>query len=233
MVIGDGVGDDTRRVIATFLSDERVHWFDKPKSARVAELHRHTAIQNFETSYVTYLGDDDLFLKNHLEIMADELLSSDFSHPLPVYLNQRSKIGVFATTDLSQQHWIDWHLQFPYRNTISLTGVAHTREAYLSLPYGWRETPADRLPDQYMWQQFFEARDLKFSSCQSSTTIKSPARFFNQTQRRRHIEKWFQDSENQAFFERWNSRIRNKMRRRARLVALLGRSSPRHLSGDS
>jgi len=61
-VVGDGVEDDTREVVASFLSDARVRFFDLPKGERHGERLRHQALRESSAPIVCYLSDDDLLL---------------------------------------------------------------------------------------------------------------------------------------------------------------------------
>ena len=66
LVVGDGVPERTREVLAPFLDDPRIRFFDNPKGAGNGELHRHAALQEASGDIVCYCGDDDLWLPDHL-----------------------------------------------------------------------------------------------------------------------------------------------------------------------
>jgi glycosyltransferase involved in cell wall biosynthesis len=157
VVIGDGVEDDTRDVIAA-LDDPRLRFIDSPKSSSRAELVRHHVLMDARSQYICYLGDDDLMLKDHVETVIEVLQSVDFAHPLPVYILPDGGFGAHLT-DLSSSECRDWHLD-PARNAVSLTGAAHRLDAYRGLPVGWREPPAGRWSDHYMWQQWSRLREF-------------------------------------------------------------------------
>ena len=60
-IIGDGVPDVTRQIVARAVrQDPRVRFFDNPKGARRGEAHRHRALAEAKGSIVCYLSDDDL-----------------------------------------------------------------------------------------------------------------------------------------------------------------------------
>jgi len=62
VIVGDGVTDDTRDVIAGLVTDDRVRFLDTPKSASRAEPVRHMVLTEAVAPYVCYMGDDDLML---------------------------------------------------------------------------------------------------------------------------------------------------------------------------
>ena len=74
VVIGDGVGDDTRAVMADMTaSDERVAFHDLPKAGRTVEPHRHAVLGSVTSAVIAYHGDDDLMLPSHLGTMLELL----------------------------------------------------------------------------------------------------------------------------------------------------------------
>ena len=59
-IVGDGVPDATREIVAELQHDPRVRFFDNPKGPRHGELHRHAALRQASGEIVCYLSDDDL-----------------------------------------------------------------------------------------------------------------------------------------------------------------------------
>jgi glycosyltransferase involved in cell wall biosynthesis len=174
VIIGDGVGDDTRDVVATLLADPRVRFLDEPKSASRAELVRHRVLTEASAPYVSYLGDDDLMLADHMESMIDRLQEADFTHPLPMFVYPDGVLDLTAAADLVNPRCVAWHLH-PGRNSISLTGAAHRLDAYLRLPFGWRETPPGIWSDHYMWQQWFVVPGIRLSTSDRLTVLRFPS----------------------------------------------------------
>ena len=83
-IVGDGVGDDTRYVIEEFKKiDSRITFYDNEKGyEKIGEENRDKVIKDFpDAEYITYLADDDLFIKNHIEVMLKEIKGYDFVHP--------------------------------------------------------------------------------------------------------------------------------------------------------
>jgi GalNAc5-diNAcBac-PP-undecaprenol beta-1,3-glucosyltransferase len=150
-VVGDGVGDDTRRVLAPFLDDVRVRFFDRPKGERHGERLRHEALLEASGEIVCYLSDDDLLLPDHVRTMRLLLEAADFAHGPAVYVHHDGSL-VFLPFDLARPECVDFLLRG--QNSIGLTGAAHTLAAYRRLPVGWRPAPPGVYTDLYMWQQF-------------------------------------------------------------------------------
>lgn len=207
VVIGDGVGPNTRKIIEKFRNRENVFFVDSPKTVRHGEEIRDLVIKKFKPKYITYLCDDDLFLKEHLEIMEKEILGFDFVHPQPVYINVDRQIKSFFRTNLKFPLSIHWHLN--YANSISLTGVTHTYASYISLATGWTTTPIDRATDHYMWEKFFLKKSLRFKSSNFSTTIKMPQALFNKKERSNSIRFWYKKTTTENFFKDWNILVQN------------------------
>jgi hypothetical protein len=170
VIIGDGVGDDTRDIVSSLLSDRRVRFLDTPKSPSRAELVRHRVLSEASTPYVCYLGDDDLMLADHVESTVERLQRVDLTHPLPAFIERDGSLG-FHLTDIADPRCVAWHLR-PRCNAISLTGVGHRLDAYLSLPQGWREPPPGIWSDHFMWQQWFQEPSLRFSTGDQVTVLK-------------------------------------------------------------
>ena len=168
VVIGDGVGDDAREVIAA-IDDPRVRFLDEAKTASRAELVRHRVLVDSDSDYVCYLGDDDVMLPDHVETMSSALQEVDFTHPLPAYIRPDGALAAHPT-DLSDPLCRQWHLN-PEHNAVSLTGVAHRLDAYRRLPNGWREAPPGRWSDHYMWEQWFRTDGFRYSTGRRLTVL--------------------------------------------------------------
>jgi glycosyltransferase involved in cell wall biosynthesis len=153
LVVGDGVGDDTRAALEPFLRDNRVRFLDNPKGERHGEAHRHAALAEAHGRIVCYLSDDDLFLPDHVSEMARLLEDADFAHTAPVRIEVDGRLKVRAF-DLGRPELVETIRAG--RNAIGLTAVAHTLDAYRRLPKGWNPAPPTKATDLHMWQQWCE-----------------------------------------------------------------------------
>lgn len=211
VVLADGVTEESRSVLSRLKrADNRVQVIDRPKSPRHAEVVRHEVLSTPGFSpLAVYHGDDDLMLPDHVSTMVALLAENDFAHPLPL-LVLPDDTPEYRPADLARPASIDWHLGEPWRNAISLTGVAHTLDAYRRLPHGWRETPPGRWTDHYMWQQFFLSPGFRGVTSPKATTIKivtEPGMPDAREVRRRRIASWWQRMHAPGFRQEWDNEV--------------------------
>lgn len=203
VLIGDGATPEVRAAVEPLFSDERVRFIESPKSSSRAELVRHQILADAGSTYVCYLGDDDIMLPDHLATTVDRLRNVDFTHPLPVFVDRDGTLQVHPT-DLSDPRCREWH-RHPAHNAVSLTGVGHRLDAYRSLPHGWRETPAGRWSDHYMWQQWFATAGYRYATGDRLTVLKfegSVRGDMSAAKRRAEIMSWLSRSQ-QPGFDDW------------------------------
>lgn len=191
-VIGDGVEDDTRAAVDVFLADERVRFFDSPKGEGNGEVGRHKAVLQASGRIVCYLSDDDLLLPDHVAAMGRLLEDADFAHSAPFVVLPDGTLG-YAPIDLSRPEFrallarVGW-------NKISLTGAAHTMDAYRRLPHGWRPAPPGAWSDHHMWQQLLRLPGFRGSTAGRLTHLHLPdkdRRDMPVAERVAEIERWF------------------------------------------
>ena len=153
-IVGDGVGEATRALVAELAAgDARIRFFDFPKGPRKGEIHRHAALQHARGRFVAYLGDDDWWLPNHLETLDALLADADFGHTLQVGIDAERQIVIMAA-DLANPAFRARMLGELF-NRFDMTFAGHTLAAYGRLPHGWRTTPPEfPWTDLYMWRQF-------------------------------------------------------------------------------
>lgn len=153
-IVGDGVTGATRAVIADLAAaDSRIRFFDCPKGPRKGEIYRHQALQEARGRFVAYLGDDDFWMPNHLDILGALLTEADFGHTMQVGIDAEDRI-VFMPADLQNPEFRALMLTELF-NRFDFTFAGHTMAAYRRLPFGWRTTPPEfPWTDLYMWRQF-------------------------------------------------------------------------------
>jgi len=214
VVIGDGVGDDTRDVMTSICrADRRVRFVDAPKSASRAEAHRHRVISSSAADIVTYLGDDDLLLPDHVEVMERLLDDHDFAHPYPAFIDEHEQLSVLPC-DLGRPEWVA-ALGRPTFNTIGLTGAAHTMELYRRLPEGWTEPPPGRWSDHYFWNQIFAVPDVRLATATEVTVVKPPAvqrLGMSPPERRERLATWAAHVADPSWRASWQQRVANAVR---------------------
>jgi glycosyltransferase involved in cell wall biosynthesis len=170
-VVGDGVDDDTRRIIHGLCeSDRRIRFVDHPKHARRGEPYRHELLtEQASGRIVAYLCDRDLWFSDHLEELERRLVDHDLATTLefdilderPHRIRYRVDLGTLATQAPSQRR------HSPSR----LSAAGHTLDAYRRLPHGWRETPPGTATDTYMWLQFLDQPWIRATSSALPTIV--------------------------------------------------------------
>jgi GalNAc5-diNAcBac-PP-undecaprenol beta-1,3-glucosyltransferase len=175
-VVGDGVPDETREIVAELArDDERIRFFDNAKGPRHGELHRHAALAEARGEIVCYLSDDDLYTAAHVETMLGLLDGRDFANTLPVWVQTD---GSLAGTIVDLELPFYRELLLSGENRIPLSCAAHSLAFYRRLPHGWRTTPAGTFTDLYMFQQILAAPGVRAVSSLQATVwhFPSPAR---------------------------------------------------------
>ena len=174
LIVGDGVPDATREVVARLRDgDPRVRFFDFPKGPRHGEIHRHQVLTSqARGEIVCYLADDDLWFPDHLEEMATLLTVADFASTLPVFVRVGGGLKAFGL-DLSlpaTRRTMQRGLSF-----FGLSSAGHTLSMYRRLPHGWRTTPSGIATDLYMWQQFLAIPACRAASSPRPTMLHFPS----------------------------------------------------------
>jgi GalNAc5-diNAcBac-PP-undecaprenol beta-1,3-glucosyltransferase len=153
-IVGDGVGDATRAIVADLARhDRRIRFFDFAKGPGQGETNRHGALQFAQGRFVAYLGDDDCWMPHHLSELDALLADADFGHTLQVGVGSDRDLVVMPA-DLEDPEFRRRMLSEMF-NRFDFTFAGHTMAAYRRLPHGWRTTPSDfPWTDLYMWRQF-------------------------------------------------------------------------------
>lgn len=213
LVVGDGVEDATREIIAGFRNDPRVRFFDLPKGPRLGEAHRHGVLQEARGRIVSYLSDDDVLLRDHIADMSRLLEDADFAHSATAWIEPDGAF-VFRPWDTARPEFA-WYLRSG-RGSISLTGAAHTLEAYRRLPYGWRTTPAGMPTDRYMWLQWLDLPGFRGVTSHRLTHLHFPDpgwKLLPEEERARVLADWFERSRRPAFREEIDALMETAIRR--------------------
>lgn len=199
LVIGDGVEAATRDVLATFADDARVRFFDYPKGPRNGEAYRHTVLREASGRLVTYLSDDDLFLRDHVATMRSLLETADLAHSAPA-LFQPAEGLVYYPWDLAKPEFA-WLMRTGHNST-GLTSTSHTLDAYRRLPFGWRTTPDGIGTDRYMWMQWLEQPWVRGVTSRRLTHLQFPDPMWDgmhESERVEVVASWFERSRQPGF----------------------------------
>jgi glycosyltransferase involved in cell wall biosynthesis len=209
-IVGDGVGDDTRYVVEEFKKiDSRITFYDNEKGyEKFGEENRDKVIKDFpDAKYITYLADDDLFIKNHIGVMLKEIKGYDFVHPFPMFVTHDNK-NIFFDRYLDNKTDFLYIFNKPENNFISMTGAMHTRDIYDKTD-GWTKTPKEYATDKYMWSKILSVPECRYKTSRKSTTIKLGNKHFRGTddQELMLIKKWYSMINNDNFIDIWDKYI--------------------------
>lgn len=188
-VVCDGAPPETVACAQDYARyDARVKVRPFPKGERHGEAHRHHVLAGASGRYVAHIGDDDLWLPNHLEEMAILLSTADFGHLLHLYIKPNGRVEILpadiALADTRQRMLTE---KF---NVFGLTFAGYRMDAYRRLPDGWTPAPADLWTDLHMWRKFLRVESLTFGTRAAVTAIHfaAPERLdFTLEQRREEI----------------------------------------------
>lgn len=217
-VVGDGVDETTREVVRELERDERVRFFDHAKGPRRGEAYRHAVLRDHARGLVVcYLGDDDLWLPEHVETMERLLERADFAHAPFVMVHANGTVKTWTVDLASQDHR---ERVFSRLGFFPLSSQAHTMEMYRRLPHGWRTTPEGIATDVYMAQQFLSQPDCRAVSGSRPTYVAFPDGFRGDwTVEQRALE-----------LDEWSGKLRTAAGREEFFLAVLGDLRARLLS---
>lgn len=151
LVIADGCTDGTVEAVRE-LDDERAIALDLPKGPAYGYGNRNEALRRARGSVVSWLGDDDLYLPDHLERIGQ------LYDTLEVDLVQASTCKVEADGRLVGRHRSDWGVPQvrelmlgPSRGGANIASISHRPERALRAG-GWRDD-RPRRADRDLWQR--------------------------------------------------------------------------------
>jgi glycosyltransferase involved in cell wall biosynthesis len=202
-VIGDGVPDETRELIAEIgRGDPRLRFFDNPKGPRNGEIHRAAALAEARSEIVCYQSDDDLWCPDHVAELRDLLTGADFAHTVALSVAPDGSVTPWLA---ALEAGVLRAFMLRGSNFVPLSGAGHTLAAYRALPFGWRTTPRGIWTDLYMWQQFLAQPGLRFASGSRPGVFNFPAparRDWTQADRLSELERWYAFLASPAWRER-------------------------------
>jgi glycosyltransferase involved in cell wall biosynthesis len=170
-VVGDGAPAGTRSFVEDLAArDPRVRYFDFEKGERKGERHRHAALQHASGRIIAYLGDDDLWMPDHLATVVELLDRADFGHTLHLGIDQAGDL-FFVPIDLARPDFRARMLS-KRSNYFDFTFGAHRLDAYRRLRSGWEPPPpGESAADLHMWRKFLAARWCRAATATVATAI--------------------------------------------------------------
>jgi glycosyltransferase involved in cell wall biosynthesis len=214
LVVGDGVEDATRDVVAHHAGDPRVHFFDFPKGPRNGEAYRHDVLMEAQGRIVTYLCDDDLLLRDHVATMLALLEDADFAQP-PATRFVGDELQFFPWNYEREEFREVGRVRI---GSMGLTGVSHTLAAYHRLPHGWRTTPAGMPTDHHMWLQWLDVPGMRFVASPTLTHLNFPDPWWKdlpEADRASVLSRWLDRSRQVGFRAEADDLLRSAVHRAA------------------
>lgn len=84
LIVGDGVGDDTRAVVAEH-SDPRLRFIDAEKAPGFGYQTRRIVLETATGELVAFVSDDDLIGPDHLSLLGAQLAQHDLAYSRPMW----------------------------------------------------------------------------------------------------------------------------------------------------
>jgi glycosyltransferase involved in cell wall biosynthesis len=191
-VICDGAPPETAETARRFAADDpRIRVFEHPKGARHGEAYRDQALRQARGRFVCQLGDDDLWLPNHLDEMAKLLEEVDFGNLPHVQVKPDGSLSILpgSLADADVRH----AMLTEHFGLFGPTVAGYRIEAYRALPVGWAPAPPDIVTDLFMWRKFLAQPGLRFGSRIAVTSLKFTAAYRGDwplEQRRAEVAAW-------------------------------------------
>ena len=215
-VCGDGVNDETRDVLQTLGKlDDRIVFFDFQKRGRTGEFNRNLVIEKYKPNFITYLADDDLLLKNHIDVMMSQIINRDFVHPMPMFVRNDNSL-FFYKESVTKRDSIQRLNDRPGYSFLTISGPIHTYDVYKKVN-GWEDTPIGWPTDKYMWLKMLNLKGIKAKGLSYSTTIKlqSPTDkkisiLITKDEERDQMLYWSEKIKHDNFFNEWNEMVKKQ-----------------------
>ncbi len=173
-VICDGAPIETAACAEQFAQrDPRIKVFAHPKGVRNGEAYRHLALQQARGGYVCQIGDDDLWLPNHLAEMARLLADVDFGNLPQIEVGADGLLNL-VPGDLADGATRQRMQDRPY-NFFGPTVCGYRLSAYRALPEGWTPAPPETPSDLFMWRKFLAQGGLRFGTRSVISSLKFTA----------------------------------------------------------
>ena len=168
LIIGDGCTDDSAEVVAS-LRDPRFRWENLPVNHGHQSVANNRGLALARGKWIAYLGHDDLWMPNHLEVLVGELekTSSDVASSLVMGVGApgcdgRKLLGAFENGRYSRGAHVP------------PTGLIH-RKSLITESENWpdyRVTPDP--PETVLLTRFFD-HGAKFIALSEITAFKFPS----------------------------------------------------------
>lgn len=147
LIVGDGVGDETRGAVAQF-TDPRIRFFDLPKAPGFGYANRNTVLGQSRGELIAFCADDDVLFPDHLERLGAALADAETQWACtPCFWV--SKDGIAAPDLTNLRHEDERRYLLEVGNTLSGGCVAYRASAFPT-----RQAIPEHLPMAADWHMF-------------------------------------------------------------------------------
>lgn len=218
-VVCDGAPAETVEAAeALAVTDRRIRVRAFPKGERHGEAHRAEVMREASGRLVAQIGDDDLWLPDHLDALACLLARADFGSLLQTYVQPDGSLSVMRHADLGDLR-VRARMRAETWNFFGPTEAGWRMSAYRALPTGWSPAPRGLPTDLFMWRKFLALPDAHFATRFAFTALKFGASDWDA----------IPIAERACAIADWADRLRDPAALR-RLRAEMRRLAARHLS---
>jgi glycosyltransferase involved in cell wall biosynthesis len=130
LVIGDGCTDDSADVVASF-KDSRLSWFNLPRNTGSQSLPNNKGLELARSPYVAYLGHDDIWYPEHLEVLLKGIQDRDVAYTLAALIGPPPQ-NTRGLTGLSPSG------TYEYNQFVPPSSVLHKADIFGDIG-GWKE----------------------------------------------------------------------------------------------
>jgi glycosyltransferase involved in cell wall biosynthesis len=162
LVVGDNCNDDSEAVVAG-IGDPRVRWINLSANSGHQSAPNNEGIRQAKGELIAYLGHDDLWLTQHLELLVNAIDQSggDMAHSITAQVNANGE--VFPVT------------AWPEAGSWGPPSCTLHRRSVMDAVGGWRDYRGLKVPPEIdLWRRARQA-GLRFTSLARLTAIKFPA----------------------------------------------------------
>jgi glycosyltransferase involved in cell wall biosynthesis len=156
-IVGDGCTDQTETVVKSF-DDKRIKWLDLPKALGVGYSNRNVALQQSRGQYIAYLAHDDIWLRDHLELLVNKIKENnkDFVYSRSANISPDGIISI-SHFNFGNPNCLKDFLKS--RACPRLSSIMHRKDCLDRYGY-WSETIKFG-GDVELWVRFFKAGKAK------------------------------------------------------------------------
>lgn len=151
LIVGDGCTDHTNEIVASYLQDDRIKWFDFSKGKFFGYDNRNTVLKQAKGEYIAFLAHDDILTSDHIEILSKHLdhhQQTDLVYSRSCWIDDNGLMFP-SVTNLHDNSSLDNF--FDLGNTIPASCFMHRRSIFEKIGY-WNEN-LERASDWDFWKR--------------------------------------------------------------------------------